>query len=451
MRRRSPSLALRVALAFLIAFGAILVAITLGVAAISQALDEATLAGDSAFALTLRDVETDAAGRPVLRTNGELPALVRASPGYWAFVRSDAGEASYGPVPADAMRAIRSPPMTEWDEFSLTIPVGGLGGRVTATTIEGVQGRGDPMILGVGGVTPGTATFEGAIAYMAHADFHWAVLGLVVLGILAVLAVIPVVRLSVRPLARAAAGLDPADLGGRLPEESAPRELLPVVRAFNAALARLEETFERRRRFMADVAHEFRTPLAVLNMHVETLPESASRTDLQRGVFRLSEMIGQMLDSERLRGPRRPDQEVDLAALAKAAVADVAPIALSAGYDLTYSGEQAAPVRGDPHAIKRAVANLLGNAVAHGGGGGEIAVRVTADRIVEVADEGPGVGAEARERVFDPFYRERWDKDGCGLGLHLVSEIMHAHGGRAELADSTRGARFRLLFPAPAA
>jgi signal transduction histidine kinase len=68
---------------------------------------------------------------------------------------------------------------------------------------------------------------------------------------------------------------------------------------------------------------------------------------------------------------------------------------------------------------------------------------------VEVADQGPGVAEAERERVFDPFYRERWDRDGCGLGLHLVRQIMQAHGGRAELAPSQlgSGARFRLLFP----
>jgi C4-dicarboxylate-specific signal transduction histidine kinase len=69
---------------------------------------------------------------------------------------------------------------------------------------------------------------------------------------------------------------------------------------------------------------------------------------------------------------------------------------------------------------------------------------------VEVSDEGPGVPAEASETIFEPFHRQRWDKDGCGLGLHLVREIMNAHGGAARLVPSDKGATFRLEFSSAA-
>jgi signal transduction histidine kinase len=127
----------------------------------------------------------------------------------------------------------------------------------------------------------------------------------------------------------------------------------------------------------------------------------------------------------------------------------VAPLALASGYQFDFDAEPGVvAIEGAPHAIKRAVNNLLGNAVAHGGGSGLIRVRVSPDGVVEVSDQGPGVAPAERDRVFDPFHRERWDKDGCGLGLHLVSEIMRAHGGRAELDEAEGGgARFRLRFP----
>jgi signal transduction histidine kinase len=266
---------------------------------------------------------------------------------------------------------------------------------------------------------------------------------------------IPVVLRSLRPTARAAAGIDPSDLGKRLPETKVVKELLPIVCAFNAALDRLAEAFERRRRFIADVAHELRTPLAVLTMHVDALPEGGRKGDIQRTVYRLGQMIGQMLDAERLALAARARERVDLVEVARACVADIAPLAVADGYEMSFSGAvRAVPVEGDAYAIARAVSNLLGNAIAHGGGGGTIEVRVDPRGAIEVADEGPGVPEEARERIFEPFRRERWDRDGCGLGLHLVREVMHAHGGEVRLVGSAPGARFRLDFgsrpPAPA-
>jgi len=234
----------------------------------------------------------------------------------------------------------------------------------------------------------------------------------------------------------------------RLPEAGVVKELRPIVQAFNAALERLAQAFERRRRFIADVAHELRTPLAVLNMHVDAMPEGGKKPDLQRTVFRLGQMIGQMLDAERLTLSKRRHEQVDLVDLAKAAVAEVAPLAVASGYDVAFSAAaDRILVKGDGHAISRAVTNLLGNAVAHGGGSGTIDVKVAQDRTVDISDQGEGVPAEAWDRIFEPFHRERWDKDGCGLGLHLVREVMEAHGGRACVASSGPGAIFRLSFP----
>jgi signal transduction histidine kinase len=260
---------------------------------------------------------------------------------------------------------------------------------------------------------------------------------------------IPIVLRALRPTARAAAGIDPSELDRRLPEERVVKELLPIVRAFNAALDRLAAGFARRQRFIADVAHELRTPLAVLNMHIDSLPAGGGKLDLQRTVYRLGQMVGQMLDSERLALAARRREPVDLVETARSAVADVAPLAVALGYELGLTSAcDRLIVQGDPFAISRALANLLGNAVAHGGGGGTIEVRVGRNGWVDVTDEGPGVPIEARERIFEPFRRERWDRDGCGLGLYLVREIMHAHGGEVRLVGSGSGALFRLEFAA---
>jgi signal transduction histidine kinase len=280
----------------------------------------------------------------------------------------------------------------------------------------------------------------------------WAVAALALVGLIAVTLIVPLVLRGVRPLAREAARLDPQELSRRLPEGAVPQELLPIVRAFNAALDRLSEAFERRRRFIADVAHELRTPLAVLNMHVEALAPGGSKPDLQRGVYRLGQMVGQMLDAERLTLAARQREPVDLVELVRESVADVAPLAVASGYEIAVATEaDALVVEADRHALARAIGNLLGNAIAHGGNAGLIEARIARSGFIEVADEGPGVPPEARERIFEPFGRERWDRDGCGLGLHLVREIMAAHGGRVELARSRGGATFRLVFQVGAA
>jgi signal transduction histidine kinase len=102
---------------------------------------------------------------------------------------------------------------------------------------------------------------------------------------------------------------------------------------------------------------------------------------------------------------------------------------------------------GDALALERALTNLVANAVAHGGGSGAIEVVVSAEREIDVIDAGLGIPSTLRATVFEPFTRERWDRDGCGLGLHLTRQILRTHGGDAILIPSVSGAHFRLWLP----
>jgi signal transduction histidine kinase len=261
---------------------------------------------------------------------------------------------------------------------------------------------------------------------------------------------IPSFTRALRPVTIEAGAIGPGEPGRRLDEGKAPKELLPLVRGFNSALDRLEVELGRRKRFVADVAHELRTPLAVVSLRVDSLPDGESKQDLQRGVRGLTHLVSQMLDLERLSLSGNQRSSVDLVATARDVVADLAPMAIARGYDLSLIAPDASViVTGDAHAISRAITNLVGNSVLHGGGAGRITVVVGADRRIDVSDDGPGVPAPLQPRLFEPFFRASTDVEGCGLGLHLTREIMHAHGGEVCLVPGKAGATFRLGFPPP--
>lgn len=448
MNWRTPSLAKRVTIGSLLS---LTVLSLLSMAVLFATTRPGYLATDRAAELLGDDLLRGPNGALALRPDAGVLELAERSPGLWILATDGRDRLVHGAPPADA-RAVFGPVARSLGMFEPKINLR-LGpdlrtGHSTTSTVPTDFGQATVM---VGGVRPDAVGVLGYLgSYFLPGMVAFLVPVVIVMGVVIALVVVPVIRKGIRPLSRAASELDGRDLGKRIAEAGVMSELLPVVRALNGALDRLQDAFDARRRFMADVAHEFRTPLAVLTMHADELPDSRTKSDLQRGVFRMSQMVGQMLDTERLSRPDRAHEPVDLVAAARAAVADIAPLAVDAGYRIEFSAaREAIAVAGDPHAIRRAVTNLLANAVAHAGGAGAIRVRVTAEAVIEVEDEGEGVPAEARERVFEPFHRERWDKDGCGLGLHLVREIMRAHAGRAEVGGQSPGAVFRLVFPQP--
>lgn len=258
------------------------------------------------------------------------------------------------------------------------------------------------------------------------------------------------IRRSLAPLARvaqAASSITPRETGVRLPGDDLPAELVPLVTAVNDALDRLAEGFRHQREFAADAAHELRTPLAVLSAHIETLPDKTAVASLKQDLAGMRRLVDQMLAVAELDArPLHVGDEVDLAALAVELATAMAPLCLAQHRDLSVTGAER-PVRapGDAAALRRALRNLVENAIAHTPGHTAIEIHV-ADATpgrgpsLTVRDAGPGFAPADRARVTQRFYRGRRARGpGAGLGLAIVERIMAVHGGRLEIGEGTGG------------
>ncbi|CAK08461.1 MULTISPECIES: sensor histidine kinase [Rhizobium] len=249
---------------------------------------------------------------------------------------------------------------------------------------------------------------------------------------------------GISDVAREAAEIEPLRQGARLPVNGIPREVSPLVTAFNGALERLETEFRKRQRFLIDAAHELRTPIAIMQTRIDGMPDGRERQRLLDDVARLAEAAEQLLDFERNDQAADLDEIVDLVDIARTVVADLAPLAITAGYQICFQSKvESLERRGSPSALPRAVSNLVRNAIDHGGNSGMITVSVSASGAgrISVADEGPGIPAEHRQLVFEPFYRVTPKSRGAGLGLSLVKQVAANHGGGVSIESSAAGTR----------
>lgn len=238
--------------------------------------------------------------------------------------------------------------------------------------------------------------------------------------------------------------------GLRLPLATVPQEVRPLVDAINMTLERLDDGHERHRRFLANAAHELRTPIAVLTTRLGLLPLGSSRSTLLEDVGRLATLAEQLLDLERLRRDWRADMsEVDLVALVRDVAADLAPVAINAGYTLAVeTAIERIEVMGDRASLERALVNLVQNAIQHGGRRGAILLRVDMSGGIEVHDQGTGIAEQDRTRAFEPFCRLGAGATGAGLGLYLVAEVVALHGGHIVALDAPLGGlRMRIELP----
>ncbi|MFS8050171.1 sensor histidine kinase [Rhizobium sp. BR 314] len=269
---------------------------------------------------------------------------------------------------------------------------------------------------------------------------------LIAIACLAVCLTVPrIVRHSlarVSAVAQEAAEIDLTHHRARLPIEGIPDEVAPLVVGFNEALERLENEVRKRQRFLIDAAHELRTPIAIMLTRIDGMNDGPERRRLLDDMARLAETAEQLLNFERHDQMIDSKETVDLVEIARTVVADLAPLAISAGYQISLEADvESLSYEGSPSALPRAITNLVRNAVDHGGNAGMITVSVSADRRIVVSDEGPGIPVEHQELVFEPFYRAAPKSTGAGLGLSVVRQIITNHHGKVSLESGPEGTR----------
>lgn len=280
---------------------------------------------------------------------------------------------------------------------------------------------------------------------------------------------------ALRPLERLAhdVALRHPDSLDPLCAEHVPDEAQPLVHALNHLLDRLAQALSAQRAFVADAAHELRTPLAALQIQLQlceraSAPEAraAALAELRAGLQRTTHLVQQLLTLAR----QEPDaahtaehEDLRLADIARQTLVDHAALAEARHIDLGAEAlDDSAVVRGDAAALRTLVANLIDNAIRYTPEGGRIDLGVRRDAAetkdarnwLEVCDSGPGIPADERARVLDRFYRGAGqDQPGTGLGLAIVRSIAERHGARLVLDTSALGGlRVAVGFPpAPAA
>lgn len=394
-------------------------------------------------------------------------------------------------VAGDAAGGRLSGRLTAAREGAFAVQVVASGGRVLASSanIDGHDrlftfsgGHGDPVLTTVANVPVGEdeATFRAAAlssktpagpvtvyAGLPTTEVTQSVtelvralaVGLPVVIVLLALVGWLLIGRALRPveaLRRQAAGIPGTDLHRRLDPPAAGDELGRLAATLNDLLARIEAATGRQRQFVADAAHELRSPLAALRTQLEIAtrhPDTATTgqvaADLLADTIRLSRLVDDLLALARLDAnphPQRRPVDLDDLLLAEARRAR------GRGPRIDTTAVSAGRVLGDPHALGRVVQNLIDNAVWHAAT--TVTLQLTADPTqitLAVADDGPGIPAADRDRVFERFTRlddaRSRDAGGSGLGLAIVRDVVTAHDGQVRIHDNLPGARFTITLP----
>ena len=273
-----------------------------------------------------------------------------------------------------------------------------------------------------------------------------------------------VVSLSLRPVGRVRAELaqrQPEDLSP-LAETGLPDEIRPLVREMNLLLERTRQALTAQKQFVADAAHELRSPLAALRLQLQSLQRAdgeparqAAAERLASGMDRATRLVEQLLSMARHdAAAAAPASAVELGQVVRQAISDMLPQINARNMDVGMNADGPMMLQGDPDGLALLVRNILDNAVKYTPAGGRIEFGLSrrgSRLVMTVDDSGPGIPEAERGRVFDRFYRAvNHDAVGSGLGLSIVQAVAQGHGATVSLrtAPQLGGLRVEVDFPA---
>ena len=264
--------------------------------------------------------------------------------------------------------------------------------------------------------------------------------------------IVRIVRSELAPITQISRSLDeqPVDRPQAIADGGLPDEITPFVHAINRLLARVNLLIGQQRRFIADAAHELRSPLTALSLQAQNLLHAGSLdavrervVPLQDGIERARHLTEQLLSLARTQASDAEASAVDVSVMARELMAEHLPLAEAKGIDLGLEETASLSMRGSREALRLIVRNALENALKYTPEGGEVTLRLLSDEkddVIEVVDNGPGIPASERERVLDAFHRMPGaDGEGSGLGLTIAREAAIRLGGMLSLHERHDG------------
>lgn len=300
------------------------------------------------------------------------------------------------------------------------------------------------------------------------------ILGLIIPMLTLVLVLIGVgvwyaINTSLRRVQNVSARLSQYDASALTPLEDAdeyPVEVRPLLDAINQLIRKVAESHDLQQRFIANAAHQLRTPLATLRLQAEralrepdSQKHSEALSDVLSAVARSQHLVRQLMTLARSEQPSKALSmtDTDLADLIRSELESWIDVALSRHVDLGYEGPDAGViVLADAQLLRELLSNLIDNAIQYGGEGNHITVRLEENPTrLTIEDNGPGIAADEKIRVLERFYRSpSATGTGCGLGLSIANEIARIHGATLEILDNPQGGGTRIeivfkSFPAP--